>query len=245
MVIRIVKAITFSFHSQKYRPHAIYETTQHFYKLSQGSMSLYQYQNHFRAHVEVLEHIAGIAIVPDDSHIPNEQRNDSTEENGIDRISKEQYLALAFLQGADIENRYCGLLEKLESNGYPPTVREASILFMNWEESRFNARGSARAATTRNPNRRSKDHIVCFNCNKKGHYANQCPGTNSIIQGPNENGIGMSVIGVQSETLDCLGHPRQDTGSGNRNCTINGRIPNTWVLLSTQSPIDVFVTRIF
>jgi hypothetical protein len=120
----------------------------------------------------------------------------------------EEYLAMAFLMGAD-RNRYGKLIEDLENaftqgqDNYPRTVTGAyASMLTTWKQRNIvHVLGSASEGVSfanidggdsddendvegeisltndgKKPAKRAGEaHITYFNCNKMGHYSNECP----------------------------------------------------------------------
>jgi hypothetical protein len=109
--------------------------------------------------------------------------------------AKERYLAVAMLSAAD-NSSYSKLNEDLEndytkgSNHYPKTVTEAYNLIVNYRQAHPSRRlysdtegvAFTNVESTKQPTRRPPTvtppdiaKIKCYNCNKMGHYYNECP----------------------------------------------------------------------
>ena len=115
------------------------------------------------------------------------------------KTAQEQYLAVAFLLGAD-RSKFGRLLENLENdflqgqNNYPKTITGAYNLLTNWKHGTHmhNLPSNDGVTFTYTHDDEENDvtlvnsgnqeqtslgkypHITCTNCNKKGHYATTC-----------------------------------------------------------------------
>ena len=91
--------------------------------------------------------------------------------------------------------------------------------------------GSPRGATGRN--RKLFSNVECYKCNRKGHYANQCPTTN-------KEGVQLLISGMEidqareeEDILDFNFMHQQDINS----------LPRTSVLIDTGSTVSVFKNK--
>ena len=199
-LLKLIKGVAFLFQSQKYLPQSIHEALKRYYNCMQGKSSTTQaYLEHFRNVVDVVIETGGaiaghdgvLSTVIAEGGILIENMTDvqllaATEE------ATQRSLAMSFLLGSD-RNRYSRLLEDLENdflqgqNKYPKTVSDTYILLTNWKQERTGGwqKGAGDHVAFANVEekggkvkREGKAHITCHRCEKKGHYASECPDKN-------------------------------------------------------------------
>ena len=91
--------------------------------------------------------------------------------------------------------------------------------------------------------------VTCYHCDKKGHYANECPNRNTAAQQdsvatPTTTGVQLLMAGMDMGEFDDEGcdnfvflQPEKE--STNK----KGKLPMNWILLDNQSTINVFSNR--
>jgi len=95
--------------------------------------------------------------------------------------------------------------------------------------------------------KKDKSHIVCFRCSGHGHYASECDAEMTQLSKETEGHqhLTTGVANTESRTSNeedidfvflMTGEGVQLAGQGNK----AGSIPKTWILLDSQSTIDVF-----
>jgi hypothetical protein len=222
----IIKTLTYTFEECQKLVDALCEIKAMFYTFHQGKhMPLQQYHNLFQGQVAVLDKV-GVTI-------PNESLVESVAaKNGragapeeADHITaREQTLAMLFIRGTNAT--YKGYLTHLcnsfldGSDYYPTSVQVAYNILqrhMSWKIHRPILKPTDSPllmpveTLSKLEDGSNLDHIVCFNCNEPGHYANNCPHRNAGEQ------------------------------QGANLCTRGNRaIPASWMLLDNQSTIDLF-----
>ena len=121
-LLKAIKNTAFSFQSQKYFPHSLYESTRRFYMTVQGKyMTTQAYLEQFQNMIDVIGHTGGMV-----GHQPGIERAimrergidptnaTSTQQMEIEKEAQKGYLAVALMLGSD-KARFGRLLENLES----------------------------------------------------------------------------------------------------------------------------------
>ena len=204
-----------------------------FYKLRQGKyMKLEWYHEIFLAQVEVLDEM-GVTI-PNTALI---QQVAEQHGRGVPRVAdreeaKQIALAIQFIKGTNASHKpYLSHLRNSYLDGldlYPNTVQEAYNILQCHEETHNipTLEGDGIAFTQQNGRDMSK--VTCCSCQQTGHYANspECQNYN----------------GDRSGRMQADGPPRGDRVSALMFSfyQANGKIPKTWILLDSQSMVDIF-----
>jgi Reverse transcriptase (RNA-dependent DNA polymerase)/Zinc knuckle len=268
-LLKIIKGIAFNFQNQKYLPHAVHEAKRRFFMQVQGKhMSAQEYLTQFNNHVDVLKHV-GAVIGPDTSIAQELAGGGTKTVSAThNKEATERYLAVAFLLGAD-RIRYGKLIEDMENsylqgqNNYPKTINDAYNLLSNWKQDprnmvRIGAGGTdgvqfvnngtenendgtllANNGTSKKGGKSNKSEVTCFNCGKKGHYADSCP-EKGKDENDEEDGANLLIHAYEDGEFDDEDAFLFTQGQIGTNGKGNSKIPNTWVLLDNQSTIDVF-----
>ena len=195
-------------------------------------MKLERYHEIFLAQVEVLDKV-GVTI-PDTALIQQvaEQHGRGIPTAADQAEAKQVALAIQFIKGTNPSHKpYLSHLRNSYLDGldvYPNTVQEAYNILQRREEPHNvpTVEGDGIAFTQRNG--RDMSTVTCYSCQQTGHYANspECPNYNGGRSG-----------GTQTDGL-----PRGDGVSALMFSfyQANGKIPKTWVLLDSQSTVDIF-----
>ena len=236
----IIRSLIHTFEENRKLSDAIMDVKEKFYKFYQGRhMTLERYHELFLAQVEVLDEV-GITIEDDALTIEVANHNGREVPNGDDRVeARNQELAIRFIRG--INNNHKGYLRHLRNSyldgrdNYPRTVHEAYNILRRREEDvpppMIEGDGVSFAQSGQ---RRDLSNVRCYSCQQMGHYANtpECPNykpnTNKSIESHDNNGKGSPQGGDGVNAL-------MFTFSQTR-----GDIPNHWILLDSQSTVDIF-----
>ena len=178
-------------------------------------------------------------------------------EAALRKKMREKYLAMMFLKKCN-QQKYGGLWTSLKNNysrgtdQYPDTLSKAySMICTHTLEFVTNRRNNRRNGSNSNNSNstpqgilflqqgtviagtdgNSFPFITCFKCRRKGHYANLCPGT--------DNDVNFNALQVEEENDDKnqihFMFTQMTFVQGN-----NRSIPDTWVLLDSQSTTSIF-----
>jgi Zinc knuckle len=156
---------------------------------------------------------------------------ESTED--MHKRAQDHYLATAYILGAD-KMRYGRFLDSLENDylqgrkSYPVTVPGECNLLTNWKENTspptrpvvFPHEAVAFATVTddkRSVPSKDCSLVVCHKCNKKGHYANECPSSKTDL--PRSHGTNMFITKLAPAAGEF--HFHQD-GNANGQVPIHG-----------------------
>ena len=177
--------------------------------------------------------------------------------------AKQQSVAIGFLKRAD-KRRYGALWSELENNftrgqdHYPADLTNAYNLLLNYKAPpvpRQPRREPAEddevsgvsflqnGATTPGSDGITHERVKCYNCNTYGHYSGSCPNE--------DNQEAVQMLQVTEENNEYLSEfsflhiDQQAPGAftfAQAAAPIN-IIPNTWILLDSQSTVSVFKNR--
>ena len=225
-------------------------------------MSLATYKTEFESLVDVFEHYGGrIGAYPALEALVDKKVTDT-----VDRTKRARNLKLAmdFLNGAD-RRRFGTLWADLENqfgrnnNQYPVDLTEAYSMLVNYKPP-FPTRSKEQhgrtpntaektpeappdsgttlanvGALTEEPGSNGVLHrgITCFKCNHKGHYSDLCP--SNIIAGAQH--LQMNVKDPEPPDITDA-HDYEFSFA--QPLARHEPIPNTWILLDSQSTVCVF-----
>ena len=204
-----------------------------FYKLRQGKyMKLECYSELFLAQVEVMDEV-GVTI-PDTALIQHvaEQLGRGVPTAADQAEAKQIALAIQFIKGTNASHKpYISHLRNSNLGRldiYPNTVQEAYNILQRHEETHSvpTVEGDGIAFAQRNG--RDMSTVTCYSCQQTGHYANspECPNYNAGRSGRTQTGEPAGGDGVSTPMFSFY--------------QTNGEIPKTWVLLDSQSMVDIF-----
>lgn len=260
-LLSLIKELTYTFEERSKLSDALCDVKENFYTFRQGrTMSLQRYHELFLSQVEVLEQVG--VTVEDESLVESIAVNNMRAvPNADDRAAaREQALAIRFIRGTN--DRYKSYLVHLRNSFldgndvYPTTLHQAYNILQRREldvittEQHSDGLAFANVGSENNKNDNNagndnkKDHIICYDCGEKGHYANKCPkriqesneeNNNKNNTNNNQQGNNMCTVGEENKT-DTNGEYvfHQSAGSN---------IPEHWILLDNQSTIDIFRNR--
>ena len=204
-----------------------------FYKVYQGKyMKLECYHELFLAQVDVLNEV-GVTI-PDTALMQNVAEQHSRDEliAADHKEAKQLALMIQFIKGTNASHKpYLSHLWNSYLDGldvYPNTVQEAYNI-LQWRKELHHipmVEGDGIAFTQRNGQDMST--VTCHSCNQTGHYANspECPNYKGDRSGRGETDGPPGGDGVSALMFSFY--------------QANGKIPKTWILLNSQSTVDMF-----
>ena len=195
-------------------------------------MKLERYHELFLAQVEVLDEV-GVTI-PDSALIQQ-----VAEQHGwgvamvADRAEAKQIaLAIQFIKGTNANHKpYLSHLRNSYLDGldvYPNTVQEAYNILQRHEEAHNVPTVENDGVAFAQREGRDMSTVTCYSCHQKGHYANSpdCPNYNGECLAKTQGGGMLGGDGVSALMFSFY--------------QTNGEIPRTWVLLDSQSTVDIF-----
>jgi hypothetical protein len=209
-LLKLIKTTVYKFQSQRHPALSIHQAKRQFYLIKQDRhVPNNIYMDQFRNNTNVIEHIGCIIgeeptllkIELDKQGLTATGASADEMEDATD-VAKQQYLAIAFLAGAD-RAHYGKLLNELENSylkgrdEYPTTLNAAYNLLVHYVNGMpsvanpintdgvaftvitdgENEQGTTLATDGKRGQKPPKDisHITCYNCNEKGHYSGTCP----------------------------------------------------------------------
>ena len=195
-------------------------------------MKLERYHELFLAQVEVLDEV-GVTI-PDTTLIQQvaEQHGWGVPSAADWTEAKQIALAIQFIKGTNASHKpYLSHLRNSYLDGldvYPYTVQEAYNILQCRKETHNMPSVEGDGAAFAQRDGRDMSILTCYSCQQKGHYANspEC----------------LNYSGDHSARTQAGGMPGGDSVSALMFSfyQTNGKIPRTWVLLDSQSTVDIF-----
>ena len=232
-LLALIRSILHTFEERRKLADALSDMKMAFYKLRQGKyMKLERYHEIFLAQVEVLDEV-GVSIADTALIQQVAEQHGRGAPTAADREEAKQIaLAIQFIKGTNANHKpYLSHLRNSFLDGldvYPSTVQEAYNILQRCEETHNvpSLEGDGVAFAQRNGQGMST--VTCYSCQQKGHYANspECPNYNAD-----------QSRGMQESRL---------SGGDGINALMfsfyqaNGEIPKTWILLDSQSTVDIF-----
>jgi hypothetical protein len=254
-----IKDASYDYQSSKYRMQSVFEAQYRLLTFHQNTLPVQQYYDTFNNLIQVYEHCGGF-VEPSPGcleYVVGQEGWNANRVTAAQRSSvREMEMAMLFFLHAD-KNRFGNLIVDTENDytrgndTYPKTMTDALNLLVNYKERSdgrvgkgvgvsFTNVGDEKEQKTNKKQKRNKDHITCWHCDKKGHYSNECPNKPEINEATNtttdaatdtvENSGGESSC--CNTVVDCSFHLTVSNKSF--------QIPSTWILLDNQSTIDVF-----
>jgi Reverse transcriptase (RNA-dependent DNA polymerase)/Zinc knuckle len=266
-LLKNIRTVMFQFQSQRYGPLALHEAKRRFYLYTQDkNTSCQQYYETFRNNVEVIEYCGG-AMGTDPTIVDNElllmgsmrEIADDDQVEAATAAARDRVLACAFLFGSD-KVRYGKLLEDLE-NGftqgndvYPATLQQAYTLLVHWKQDPRNvvrliggvhdgvafanvgSDGSERTQGGGSGGRGGGRRLpTCYRCNEQGHLARDCPAERAASSGREEGNGDLTATQLLMQGVEELA-----VEESFQFAQIDGRLPDSWILLDNQSTVNIF-----
>ena len=146
--------------------------------------------------------------------------------------AKQIALTIEFIKGTNASHKpYLSHLQNSYLDGldvYPNTVQEAYNILQRHEELHNIPMVEGNGIAFAQRNRQDMSTVTCYSCHQTGHYANssECPNYKDDHSGRRE----------------ADGPPGGDRVSALMFSfyQANGKIPKTWILLDSQSMVDIF-----
>ena len=237
----IIKTLTCTFEERMKLADSLCDVREQFHTMKQGGhQSLQRHHELFTSHVQVMEEVG--ATMPDSGPV-NEVAADNGRANNPNDVDWEaacqQALAIRFVRGTnDGCKSHCTHLRNSHLDGHdvcPSTLHEACNVLQRRETEASQApiggdgvtfvsggEGGGIEECMAGRNGRALDHIKCFDCQRMGHHANQCP------EEQQQEGTTNVLSGVESPSGFSFSQSR------------SSRIPKEWTLLDNQSTVNLF-----
>ena len=222
----LIRSLLHTFEERQKLVDGLSDVKMAFYKLRQGKyMRLERYHEIFLAQVEVLEEvgvtISDTALV---QHVGQQHGRDEPVEADHDE-AKQIALSIQFIKGTNASHKpYLTHLCNSYLDGldvYPNTVQEAYNILQRREELHGAppVEGDGVAFTQRSG--RDLSTVTCYSCNQNGHYTNSpdCPNYKGNSVPPGGDGVNALMFSFYQ---------------------VSRSIPKTWILLDSQSTVDIF-----
>ena len=251
-LLKQIKGVVHQFESHTSIYEALDEAKKNYYLYFQGpKTSNTQHVKNLQEMVDIIEYHGG--SVTDDNALVEYERKledglpiyEKSSNQALKQRAKDKMLGVALIRRAD-RGRYAKLMTDLKdqytlkSDVYPSDITSAHNLLENYSSKSNTKRDNNTQQQTEGlqfaqrsdpvPGRNGKifPTIECFKCNKKGHYASQCPSVE-------REGVQLMMSGTETEgdTLSFTFMHQQEINSP----------PTTSILIDTGSTISVFKNK--
>jgi hypothetical protein len=265
-LLKAIRGIMLRFEGQRYVFLSLDDALQNLCSFKQGpDTTLANYLEEFRNLVDVFEHYGGtIGSFPGLIEAAEGETIKEKQKNARDKA-----LALSFLKRAD--RRRFGVLwvdlENQYSRGndqYPNDLTEAYSLLVSYKATRTHETNRSVPSSVATPvsditgltftqaaaivpgtDTITHLHITCYNCQAKGHYASACPSASAVQLLQTDTDTVNNTETEQSiddnVSVDTTTHEFTFANVDIR----YGLIPQSWVLLDSQSTVSVFCNKDF
>ena len=232
-LLTLIRSLLHTFEERRKLADGLSDVKMAFYKLRQGKyMKLERYHELFLAQVEVMDEV-GVTI-PDSALIQHvAEQHGRGVATAADRAEAKQIaLAIQFIKGTNANHKpYLTHLRNSYLDGldvYPNTVQEAYNILQRREETHNIPTVENDGVAFAQREGRDMSTVTCYSCHQKGHYANSpdCPNYNGDRSAKTQGGEMPGGDGVNALMFSFY--------------QANGEIPRTWVLLDSQSTVDIF-----
>ena len=232
-LLTLINSLLHTFEERCKLADALSDVKMVFYKLRQGKyMKLERYHEFFLAQVEVLDEV-GVSIA-DTALIQQvaEQHGRGAPMAADQKEAKQIALAIQFIKGTNANhNPYLSHLRNSHLDGldvYPSTVQEAYNILQCRKETHNVPSLEDDGVTFAQRNGWDMSTVTCNSCQQKGHYANspECPNYNAGQSGDMQGSELSGGNGINTLMFSFY--------------QANSEIPKTWILLDSQSTVDIF-----
>ena len=229
----LIRSLLHSFEERRKLADGLSDVKMAFYKLRQGKyMKLERYHKLFLAQVDVMNEVG--VTTPNTALIQHvaEQHGRGVPTAADREEAKQITLTIQFIKGTNASHKpYLSHLRNSYLDGldvYPNTVQEAYNILQRREELHSTPAVDGDGIAFTQKGGRDMSTVTCYSCHQTGHYANspECP----------------NYKGNRSDKGEPDGPPGGDGVSALMFSFYqsNGKIPKSWILLDSQSTVDIF-----